>query len=227
VRCAECGAETGGAVQVCAVCGAPAVARPSAAVDSTPETCLTCGTVTAEYLPGCPAEAHGEAAKMVAGRRPSGAAGHGRPARGGGQAGPLARAVGDRGWLAHGGLRGHPGHRREVIPGTRARPIAAEVAARGDARVTGVRVRAAHHAVPWWWRRWRGMISSSVARTRVRGGSRTAAPAFPGLSRYPAWAWKALRPAQRHGRQLAPKLPRPDEQTSRMFTRAGFAGKPS
>lgn len=57
VRCAECGAETGGAVQVCAVCGAPAVARPSAAVDPTPETCLTCGTVTAEHLPGCPAEA--------------------------------------------------------------------------------------------------------------------------------------------------------------------------
>lgn len=57
VRCAECGAESGGAVQVCAVCGAPAVARPSAAVDPTPETCLTCGTVTAEHLPGCPAEA--------------------------------------------------------------------------------------------------------------------------------------------------------------------------
>ena len=56
-QCAECGAETGGAVQVCAVCGAPAVARPSAAVDPTPETCLTCGTVTAEHLPGCPAEA--------------------------------------------------------------------------------------------------------------------------------------------------------------------------
>jgi DivIVA domain-containing protein len=57
VKCAECGAETGGAVQVCTVCGAPAVARPSAAVDPTPETCLTCGTVTAEHLPGCPAEA--------------------------------------------------------------------------------------------------------------------------------------------------------------------------
>jgi len=56
-RCAECGAETGGAVQVCAACGAPAVARPPVAVDPTPETCLTCGTVTAEHLPGCPAEA--------------------------------------------------------------------------------------------------------------------------------------------------------------------------
>jgi DivIVA domain-containing protein len=33
VRCAECGAETGGAAQVCVVCGAPAMARPSAAVD--------------------------------------------------------------------------------------------------------------------------------------------------------------------------------------------------
>ena len=50
-RCAECGAETGGAVQVCAACGAPAVARPPVAVDPTPETCLTCGTVTAQHLP--------------------------------------------------------------------------------------------------------------------------------------------------------------------------------
>ena len=57
VRCAECGAETTETTGFCAVCGAPAVARPSAAVDSTPETCLTCGTVTAEHLPGCPAEA--------------------------------------------------------------------------------------------------------------------------------------------------------------------------
>lgn len=40
-RCAECGAETGGAVQVCAVCGAPAVARPPAAVDPAPESYLT------------------------------------------------------------------------------------------------------------------------------------------------------------------------------------------
>jgi DivIVA domain-containing protein len=56
-RCAECGAETGGAVQACAVCGAPAAGRPSTAVDATLETCLTCGTVTAEHLPGCPAEA--------------------------------------------------------------------------------------------------------------------------------------------------------------------------
>ena len=57
VRCAECGAETTETTGFCAVCGAPAVARPSAAVDSTPEACLTCGTVTAEHLPGCPAEA--------------------------------------------------------------------------------------------------------------------------------------------------------------------------
>ena len=56
-RCAECGAETGGAAQVCAVCGTPAVTRPSAAVDPIPETCLSCGTVTTEHLPGCPAEA--------------------------------------------------------------------------------------------------------------------------------------------------------------------------
>ena len=57
MKCAECGTQTNNAVQVCAVCGAPAVARPSTAVDPTPETCLTCGTVTAEHLPGCPAEA--------------------------------------------------------------------------------------------------------------------------------------------------------------------------
>jgi len=56
-RCAECGAETGGAVEACVVCGAPVVTRPSAAVDPIPETCLSCGTVTAEHLPGCPAEA--------------------------------------------------------------------------------------------------------------------------------------------------------------------------
>src|SRR5262249_53597079 len=161
-RCAECGAETGGAVQVCAACGAPAVARPPVAVGPTPETCLTCGAGTAGHPPRCPAPATGERAPPgPGGPRRSGAAGHGRPARGGGQAGPLARAVGGRAGLGHGGLRGHPGHRREVVRGTRARPVAAEMAARGDARVAGVRVRAAHHAVRWRWRwRRRGMTSS-------------------------------------------------------------------
>ena len=33
VRCAECGTKTSSAAQVCVVCGAPAMARPSVAVD--------------------------------------------------------------------------------------------------------------------------------------------------------------------------------------------------
>ena len=43
-----------------------------------------------------------------------------------------------------------------------------------------------------------------VARTRAHGGSRTAAPAFPALFSVSRIGLEALRPAQRHYRQLAP-----------------------
>src|SRR5262249_28018448 len=54
-RCAECGAETGGAVQVCAACGAPAVARPPVAGAPTLEPCLPGGRLRPAPPAGAPA----------------------------------------------------------------------------------------------------------------------------------------------------------------------------
>ena len=184
-RCAECGAETGGAAQVCAVCGTPAVTRPSAAVDPIPETCLSCGTVTTEHLPGCPAEAAVKRARRW-------------------RAAALLTLLATGALLAVAGKLDHL-HGRWVV--------AAGWVMVGCGLTLAVVEKTAEDRgrgplLPKWLRvvtlvllvygfallitqshgggggGGGGITSSPVAPTRARGGSRTAAPAVPALSRY-------------------------------------------